>query len=321
MAGIPVVNLHDFSHGTPAERARFVKVFGDGLREFGFVTVDRHDIPLDLTHRVFEQSAAFFGLPQGTKSGYIIPKAGGARGYTAFGKERAVGATAHDLKEFWHVGQETVQGPLAALYPHNIWPGELPTFRHTVLEIFRSLERCALELLKATALYLALPEQHFAGMAEQGNSVLRIVHYPPVKQDAPVNAVRAAAHEDINLVTLLCEASTGGLELRTRDGTWMPISSLDGQIVCDAGDMLQLATNGVIPSTTHRVVNPPTGSNKSRYSMPFFVHPRPEVLLEPAKTTLGADGAKYQAITAHDYLTERLRKIGLYDADPSHTVS
>ncbi len=321
MAGIPVVNLHDFTHGTPAERERFIKTYGDGLREFGFVTVDRHEIPLDLTHRVFEQSARFFALPEAAKRQYIIPEAGGARGYTAYGKERAVGAVAHDLKEFWHVGQEDVSEALAKLYPRNVWPSELPGYRATVLEIYRSLERCALHLLKATALYLKLEENHFSSMAEQGNSVLRIIHYPPIPENAPVNAVRAAAHEDINLITLLCEASSGGLELKSRDGSWLPISSLDGQIVCDAGDMLQLATNGVIPATTHRVVNPPTGNNKPRYSMPFFVHPRPEVMLEPAKTTLGAEGPKYKAITAHDFLTERLRQIGLYDADPFTTVS
>ena len=321
MAGIPVVDLHDFTHGTPGERERFVRVYGDGLREFGFVTIDRHEVPIDLTHRVFDLSARFFALPEATKRRYIVPGAGGARGYTAFGKERAVGAAASDLKEFWHVGQETVSGALAALYPTNVWPAELAHFRPTILEIFRSLERCALHLLRATAIYLGAEENHFSSMAEQGNSVLRIIHYPPVAPDAPQQAVRAAAHEDINLITLLCEASTGGLELKTRDGQWMPIRSLDGQIVCDAGDMLQLATNGLIPATTHRVVNPPGSSNRSRYSMPFFVHPRPEVVLQPAEATVGGEGPKYPPITAHDYMTERLRKIGLYDVDPRHTVS
>jgi isopenicillin N synthase-like dioxygenase len=322
MPNIPVVNLRDFTHGTPDERTRFIRTFGDGLREFGFVTVDRHEVPIDLTHRLFEAAASFFALPGETKRKYILPEAGGARGYTAFGKERAVGATAHDLKEFWHVGQEDVSGALAAMYPRNVWPGEIGLFKHTVLGIFRALDACALELLKAAALYLGLEEHHFSSMAEQGNSVLRIIHYPPVEENAPVNAVRAAAHEDINLITLLCEASTGGLEIKTRDGKWQAVRSLDGQIVVDAGDMLQLATNGLIPSTTHRVVNPPTGNNRSRYSMPFFVHPRPEVLLQPAPTTVPAGEApKYQPITAHDYLTERLRAIGLYDADPYNTVS
>jgi isopenicillin N synthase-like dioxygenase len=324
MPSIPVVNLSDYSKGTPQERERFIRTFGDGLREFGFVTVDQHAVPLDLTHRVFELSERLFALPEATKRGYILPNSGGARGYTAFGKERAVGAPAHDLKEFWHVGQDDVTGPLADLYPRNVWPEgpNLGQFRHYVLELFRALERCAASLLEATALYLRLEQSHFAQMAVQGNSVLRIIHYPPVEEGVPASAVRAAAHEDINLITLLCEATTGGLELKTRDGRWLPVSSLDGQIVADAGDMLQLATNGMIPATTHRVVNPETGRNRSRYSMPFFVHPRPEVLLQPASTTVSPERpAKYTPITAHDYLTERLRAIGLYDADPLAQVS
>lgn len=321
MSTIPVVNLKDFTHGTAAERERFIKTYGDGLMEFGFVTVDRHEVPIDLTHRVFEQAQQFFGQPEATKRQYIVPGTGGARGYTAFGKERALGAKVSDLKEFWHVGQEDVSGALAELYPRNVWPTELEDFKPTVLSIYRSLDACAQQLLKATALYLGMEEDYFAQMSRGGNSVLRIIHYPPVGEDAEPGAVRAAAHEDINLITLLCEASTGGLELLTRDGKWRSISSLQGQIVADSGDMLQLATNGVIPSTTHRVVNPPTDLNKSRYSMPFFVHPRPEVLLDPAPFVKEGETPKYQAKTAHEYLTERLHAIGLYDADPYQRIS
>lgn len=321
MSNIPVVNLKDFTHGTPSERDRFIKTYGDGLMEFGFVTVDRHEVPIDLTHRVFEQAQQLFSLPVETKRQYIVPNTGGARGYTAFGKERALGATVHDLKEFWHVGQEDVAGDLAKLYPANVWPSELGKFKDAVLSVYRALEACAQELLKATALYLNVGEDHFAQMARGGNSVLRLIHYPPVGEDAEPGAVRAAAHEDINLITLLCEATTGGLELLTRDGKWRGISSLEGQIVADSGDMLQLATNGVIPSTTHRVVNPPTDQNRSRYSMPFFVHPRPEVLLDPTPFVKDGETPKYEAKTAHDYLTERLRAIGLYDADPFQRIS
>lgn len=321
MPAIPVVNLYDFTHGTPKERERFIKTWGDGLREYGFATVDRHDVPLDLTHRLFEEAARFFASPDDRKRRYIVPNSGGARGYTAFGKERAVGATAHDLKEFWHVGQETPAGALAAMYPPNVWPSDAGAFRHTVLEIYRALEKTALQMLRATALYLELPEDHFASMATDGNSVLRIIHYPPIPPGgAPAGAVRAAAHEDINLITLLCEASTGGLEVLTRDGTWLPISSLDGQIVADAGDMLELATNGELEATTHRVVNPPESEwGRSRYSMPFFVHPRPEVMLDPKPLVRGGV-QKYSPISAHDYLTARLREIGLYDADPFQTI-
>lgn len=323
MSSIPVVDLRDFTHGTPGERERFVKTFGDGLREFGFVTVDRHEVPLELTKEVFAQAEKLFALSADTKRRYIVPNSGGARGYTEFGKERAVGASVSDLKEFWHVGQENPQGPLADLYPRNVWPNEpgFDTFRDVMLTVYRSLEECSLQLLRAVAVYLELPEEHFARMAVNGNSVLRVIHYPPVPPDAPPNAVRAAAHEDINLITLLCEASSGGLELKTRDGSWMPVSSLDGQIVADAGDMLQLATNAVIPSTTHRVVNP-TGPNVARYSMPFFVHPAPDVLLQPAPTTVGPDNPpKFEPITANDYLMQRVRDIGLYEADAKTKVS
>ena len=322
MQSVPVVNLADYGQGTPQERDRFIRTVGEGLLEFGFVTVDRHQVPLDLTHRVFELAERLFALPEEAKRKYILPGTGGARGYTAFGKERAVGAKAHDLKEFWHVGQDAVTGELATLYPKNVWPTEsqLAQFRHYVLEIYRALERVADTLLEATALYLQLDQRHFADMATDGNSVLRIIHYPPVPPDADPQAVRAAAHEDINLITLLCEATTGGLELQTRDGKWLPITSLEGQIVADAGDMLQLATNGVIPATTHRVVNP-QGPNRSRYSMPFFVHPRPEVLLDPKVMAKPGETPKFEARTAHDFLTARLHEIGLYAADPYQTIS
>lgn len=321
MGSIPVIDLHDFTHGTPAEQERFVRTWGDGLREFGFCTVDHHEVPLELVHRVFEVAQRFFTQPAELKRQYILQGTGGARGYTAFGKERAVGAKAHDLKEFWHVGQEDVGPELAKLYPRNVWPSEVPEFQSTMLEVYRSLERCASHLLQATALYLDMPRHYFADMAVHGNSVLRLIHYPPVPADAEPEAVRAAAHEDINLITLLCEATSGGLELLTRDGKWLPIKSLDGQIVADSGDMLQWATNAVIPSTTHRVVNPDPSVNEARYSMPFFVHPRPEVVLDPKPFVTADRPAKYQPITAHEYLTQRLREIGLYDQDPMQTIA
>ncbi len=306
MAKVPVVNLRDFTHGSAAERERFIQAFGDGLQGLGPVAVEGHQVPIDLTHRVFELAAQFFALPDESKRRYIVEGGGGERGYTAFGQERAVGARTNDLKEFWHVGQERS----SEAGPQNLWPRELPTFRHTVLAIYRALEECALDLLRALAAYLRLPEPYFADMARGGESILRIAHYPPVR-DAPENAVRAAEHANINLLTLRCEASTGGLEVHARDGQWLPIRSQEGQIVCDAGDMLAVVTNGVISSTTHRVTNPPQGENKSRYSMPFFVHPRPDVLLAPAPTTVGPEGPKFAPILAHDFLTERLKQIGL----------
>ena len=237
-----------------------------------------------------------------------------ARGYTAFGKERAVGASVSDLKEFWHVGQEHVEGDLAKLYPHNVWPKELPLFRPIVLEVFSALERVALQLLRAVGLYLRLPETHFSSMAERGNSVLRIIHYPPVGADAHQEAVRAAAHEDINLITLLLGAEEAGLELLTKDRRWIGVSPPEGAMVVNIGDMLQRLTNHVLPSTTHRVRNPDgERARHSRYSMPFFLHLRSDFAFRtlPQCITAGNPDRYPVSITADDYLQERLREIGL----------
>jgi isopenicillin N synthase-like dioxygenase len=243
----------------------------------------------------------------------VVPGSQGNRGYVPFGRERAVGAAAADLKEFWHIGQETIRPEYRDAYAPNVWPDApvLAGFRETALAFYRGLEGCAHAALRAVALYLGLPEHHFADMIVDGNSVLRLIHYPPVPPDAPPHAVRAAAHEDINLVTLLVEGTSGGLEIQTRDGAWLPVHSLAGQIVLDAGDMLQLCTNGAIPSTTHRVVNP-EGPNVPRYSMPFFTHPRPDVLLEPAPGTVTATRpARYAPLRAHEFLSQRLRAIAV----------
>ena len=250
-SGLPPVDFNDWA----ADFEGFSRRLGDSFVRYGFCVIAHHDLDLARIDRALAAGRAFFALPEDVKRRYVTG-AGGQRGYTPFGVETARDSQHFDLKEFWHVGQDKVSGELAKLYPQNVWPEEIGPFRHTILEIYRALDRCALQMLRATALYLQLEENHFSSMAEQGNSVLRIIHYPPVPENANPSAVRAAEHEDINLITLLCEASTGGLEIKTRDGKWLPIRSLDGQIVCDAGDMLQLATNGVIPATTHRAVNP-----------------------------------------------------------------
>ncbi len=311
MRSIPVVDLRAFTHGDAASQSDFVQRFGAGLAEFGFVTLDQHGVAPDLIRRAFDVTARLFALPDDVKQRCIVPAAKGNRGYVPFGRERAVGARLADLKEFWHVGQETIRPEHAALYDRNAWPDDaaVADFREVSLALYRALESVALVALRAVARYLQLPDDHFASMAVDGNSILRLIHYPPVPADVPEGAVRAAAHEDINLLTLLVESTTGGLELLTRDGQWIPVHSLSGQIVLDAGDMLQRATNGVIPSTTHRVVNP-SGPNVTRYSLPFFTHPRPEVLLSPAATTVTAERpARYEPITAQAFLEERLRAI------------
>jgi isopenicillin N synthase-like dioxygenase len=310
MASIPVLDLRAFVDGSPSDQRAFVEGFGQALATFGFVTLDHHGVAEALVREGFAAAEAFFALPDADKRACVAPGTQGNRGYVPFGGERALGASVADLKEFFHVGQPAPPaGANPAVYAPNVWPAASPRFEAASLALYAALEGVALTGLRALARYLHLPEEHFASMAVQGNSVLRVIHYPPVPAEAPPGAVRAAAHEDINLVTLLVESTSGGLELLTRDGTWIPVHALDGQIVLDAGDMLQLCTNGLIPSTTHRVVNP-AGPNTPRYSMPFFTHPRPEVLLAPAPGTVTADRpARYAPITAHDFLTERLRAI------------
>jgi isopenicillin N synthase-like dioxygenase len=311
MRSIPVVDLRAFTHGDAASQEDFVARFGAGLAEFGFVTLDHHGVSPDLIRRAFDVTARLFALPRAALDRCVVPASKGNRGYVAFGRERAVGAPLADLKEFWHVGQETIRPEHAGVYDPNVWPDDpsVADFREVSVAFYRALESVALVGLRAVARYLRLPDDHFASMAVDGNSILRLIHYPPVPADVPAGAVRAAAHEDINLMTLLVESTTGGLELQTRDGTWIPVHSLAGQIVLDAGDMLQRATNGLIPATTHRVVNP-SGPNVTRYSLPFFTHPRPEVVLAPAATTVAPDRpARYAPITAQAFLEERLRAI------------
>ena len=238
-----------------------------------------------------------------------MPK--GAGGYTPFGTEHAKDSEAIDLKEFWHVHQDVPpEHPLFAAYGANVFPDEVPHFQPAMMRLYRDLEAAAQTLLEAIAVFLDLPERHLADMVVDGRSVLRIIHYPPLGQAPVPGAVRAAAHEDINLITLLPAATESGLELLDRDGTWHPVDGLEGEIVVDAGDMLSRHVNLVIPSTTHRVVNPDS-DDVARYSMPFFCHPRPEVLLDAPDSLVGGGERHFAPITADDFLNERLAEIGL----------
>lgn len=308
---VPLLNLQDLDRGPTRET--FIRAFGDGLRDYGFVKIEGHGIDPGLIREVYALFARFFALDAGTKLGYEVP-GGNQRGYTRMGKEHAKDTPVGDLKEFWHVGRE-VPG-----YPPNIWPLEVPELQRAALALFSALEDCARTMLRALDAYFELPEGHLAGLIEGGNSILRAIHYPPVPPDADPRAVRASAHEDINFITLLCEASASGLEILTREGRWLPIDALGGQIVVDSGDMLSRITNGVIPATTHRVVNPsvPGGSpeadasNVRRYSLPFFVHPHPDALLECLPGCRGPELSPPPAsIRADDFLRQRLREIGL----------
>lgn len=308
---IPTVNLNDYTSGDAQARQRLVRTLGEGLQEFGFLNVEGHGIDSSLIRGTYDLWKRFFELPEEVKRKYSGVE-GGARGFTPFGVEHAKDNPLPDLKEFWHVGQEPPEGhPYRNEYPANVWPGEIPEIKEPTLRLYKSLERVAENLLRALAEHFELPRETFASMMTVGNSILRVLHYPPVKAEQ-LPAVRAAAHEDINLITLLCEATDSGLEILTREGEWMPVETGEGQIVVDAGDMLSRATNEVVPATTHRVVNPPGGLERDRYSMPFFVHPYSACDLTILdRFTSGDNPPKYPPITAGEFLEQRLREIGL----------
>jgi isopenicillin N synthase-like dioxygenase len=294
--------------------AELADELGRSFAEYGFAIVRDHGIPADLIARAEEKSRAFFALPEAVKMQYHLKGGGGARGYTPFGIERAKDAAVHDLKEFWHVGRSLPPGdPLEPFMPPNVWPAEIDGFRETFETLYAEFDTCGLRILSAIALHLGLPEHWFDPTVEDGNSVMRLLHYPPVAAEAE-GRIRAAAHEDINTITLLLGAEEAGLQLLARDGRWLPVSPPEGALAVNIGDMLQRLTNGRLRSTTHRVVNP-TGerARHARYSMPFFLHFRPDFLIEALDQCVDADRRDEveSPITAHDYLMERLREINL----------
>jgi isopenicillin N synthase-like dioxygenase len=310
---IPVVDLNDWREGSPAQRDAFAHSVGQALEGIGFFALENHGVSSALIESAYQEAGAFFALSEATKRRYEDPSVNGQRGYTSFGREHAKDHPAPDLKEFWHVGQDLSKDhPRAKDYWPNVWPEELPRFRPVMLELFKSLERTTAALLEACALYLGEAPGIFRDGCVEGDSILRVIHYPPIPENAHPASVRAAAHEDINLITLLCESTAAGLELLQRDGSWMPIHSLKGQIIVDSGDMLQHITNGLYKSTTHRVVNP-DNSRERRFSMPFFVHPRPEIDLTPLASCVARTGgsSKFTPKTARQYLVQRLQEIGL----------
>jgi isopenicillin N synthase-like dioxygenase len=311
---IAVLDLSHYTRGTPAERERFIRAWGEGLVEFGFVSIVNHGVDDALIRRTYADAERLFALPKEAKQRYVIPGGGGQRGYTPFGREHAKNRTVGDLKEFWHVGRDLPAGHTRrSVYGENVWPSEVATFRENSLALFDALDAAAAVMLQALAEFFGLPRTTFSDMARDGNSVLRIIHYPPLKDMFIPGGVRAAEHEDINLITLLCESTSSGLEILTRQKEWLAIDSLKGQIVVDSGDMLSRVTNEVIPSTTHRVVNPKTSNEDVvRYSMPFFVHPWPDCSLAIPDAFVTPDRPKkYPAITADEFLRQRLREIGL----------
>jgi isopenicillin N synthase-like dioxygenase len=291
----------------------FAEKVGKSFEEYGFAIIAGHGIPQALIDDAEAKAKQFFALPEEVKRHYAIPGGGGARGYTPFGIETAKGATAHDLKEFWHVGRELPAGhPFRDHMGDNVWPAEVDSFKTTFLELFDTFDRTGLKILKAIARFLKIDEGYFVDTVRDGNSVLRLLHYPPIEGESGSN-VRAGAHEDINAITLLLGAEEAGLELLTKDGRWIPVSPKPGELVVNIGDMLQRLTNGLLRSTTHRVVNPPPERRRhSRYSMPYFLHFRSDFLIEALPQTVPAgEQPKWPPITANDYLQERLREIKL----------
>jgi len=291
----------------------FAGELGRSFAEYGFAIIADHGIPDALIHRAEEKAKAFFALPDEVKRKYHLAGGGGARGYTPFGIETAKGAQSHDLKEFWHVGRQLAAGHRFRDHmPDNVWPTEVESFRDTFEELFETFDRTGLKILKAIARYLGIDEDYFVDTVRDGNSVLRLLHYPPI-QGEPGSNVRAGAHEDINTITLLLGAEEAGLELLTKEGEWIPVSPKVGELVVNIGDMLQRLTNGRLRSTSHRVVNPPRERwGHSRYSMPFFLHFRSDFLIEALPGTVPeGEAPKWPACTADEYLQERLREIKL----------
>ena len=309
-AQVPTLSLDDQARDPDG----FAAAFGASFERYGFAIVADHGVPHDLIERAWAETASLFALPEEEKRRYHVAGGGGARGYTPFKTEIAKGASVVDLKEFWHVGRELPAGhPYADRMPPNVWPERPEGFRDTFVELFAAFDRAGDKLLSAIARHLKLKPDWFDPAVKDGNSILRLLHYPPIPADA--EGVRAGAHEDINLITLLLGAEEAGLELLDRDtGRWLSIKPPEGAMVVNVGDMLQRLTNHVLPSTTHRVVNPPPERRgHSRYSMPFFLHPAPDFLIETLPATITPDNPdRYPTpITAHDYLHERLVEIGL----------
>ena len=320
-SSIPILNLQNFLHGSPTQRQHFVTTLGQSLETIGFFALENHDIDAQLIRSAYNAATDFFTLPETIKQRYERPDIHRQRGFTCFGQEHAKDSTAPDLKEFWHVGREK---ELA-----NPWPEEVPHFQTSMSRLYQQLEHCAMHVLRACADYLDLPNGFFDAEAIEGKSILRILHYPPIPENMASQSLRAAPHEDINLITLLCESTGPGLELLQTDGSWLAIESLPGQIIVDTGDMLQALSNGVFKSTTHRVINPDHGQPQKqpidkadskfspnedhRFSLPFFMHPRSDFDLTPLPSCIKRTGGrpKFPSQTAGQYLKQRLEEIGL----------
>jgi isopenicillin N synthase-like dioxygenase len=302
---VPELSLKAFTHGDAAQRAAFSDDLMRGLQDYGFFTLKDHNVEAGLLDRAYDLAVQVFARPEAEKRRHM----GGLRGYTPFGTEHAKDSRLPDLKEFWQIGREPPKDvKIDEDLPPNVWP-DVPGFRETFLALYDALDETGRILLRALAPKLDLPETWFDPLVRYGTSILRVLHYPPVADDVEPGCVRSAAHEDINFLTILVAARGAGLQLLDRDGTWLPVETEPRNLIVDSGDMLERLTNGVIPSTTHRVVNP-AGPNVARYSMPFFMHPSSSVSLK-ALPSCAANGPARPEITAGEFLDERLKAIGL----------
>lgn len=308
---VPTLSLASYTQGSEADRAKFIDKLFTGLKEYGFIILKDHNVKSESLKKAYELLQKLYALPTEIKKSYISPNAGFQRGYTPFGQEHAKDSPVMDLKEFWHVGRVLPEDHvLKNVYPANVWPDAIPEFQTHFTSLYAALEDAGNVMLEALTMPLEVEKDFFAKMTKDGNSILRLLHYPPIPEGVDPRCVRAAAHEDINFITILPAATASGLQLKDRDGQWLDIESEPDTLIVDVGDMLARLTNDVLPSTTHRVVNPQDGKNQSRYSMPFFMHPHPEAILSCLSSCKGA-GAKYPDITGHDFLMQRLREIGL----------
>lgn len=309
---IPSVDLNDFLSGDLQKKRSFIQQLGKAYEEVGFVAVKNHGIPADLISDLYKKVQEFFSLPLEEKRLFEIAELAGQRGYTSFGKEHAKGSTAADLKEFFQYGQTPRDNYIEEAYPPNVIVDKIADFNRTFDTAYRAFEKSGTTLLQAIAIYLSLDEYYFDNCVFNGNSILRAIHYPPITNE-PKSSIRAEQHEDINLITLLVGASADGLQILTRQNEWIGVTSLPEQIVVNVGDMLQRLTNNKLKSTTHRVVNPVRELwHTSRFSIPFFLHPKSSMSLQCLEGCVDDLHPKsYEDVTAGEYLDERLREIGL----------
>jgi len=308
---IPVLDLHRFD-GSDAQRAQLAEELGAALGDWGFVGIRGHGISDDVRDRTYEATRALFALPNETKRRHLLEGKGGQRGYTALGMESAKDSDVGDLKEFWHVGPEP---PLRADMLPNEFPPEVPEFRKVILELYDTLGEVGRKVLELIAIHLDLPPSFFVDKVDRADTIMRPLHYPPVETpEAQTVAVRAAAHEDINVITLLVGSHEPGLEVLSKKGEWVGVTTLPDTIVCNVGDMLQRLTNHALVSTTHRVVNPPEPwRSRSRFSLPYFLHFNPDFEIATLASCIdeGHPDRYPEPITAQGYLDERLYELGL----------